>query len=832
MLNLNVPDEGLMVPGPSLQAPDEKPNARAAYPAPFAVKINVTERFLEELSAGKLIQLNTGKGRTSLQVGSNQFEFMHTLELFHNELYRQSSDSDGTVVPLGMLRDKLELLEVVEKKNEAADLVALKQQMEALQKQKDKKSVQLVSNPSKLGPELSGRRGLIAAKKAGILTAPSMKTKVNKRTKFSDSMPTSPALTAVTSPAGNVTSAPKAKSFRKDPLFLPLIHLLALGPEKEQTLAMKTHTDLDTCSGIVIQLANRDISGRWALFDNMYKELDIWRFKYPKQEMREAAIENAEDAFDRLKLPEDAPEWEMLRKPEDRGKPRPPRQPRRKVEPVVEPAKKKPVAAASPALPPTIKISKEEPVIASPAVGAEPMARSVSQPTGTTGTKARGGAEIAALKKIIGNSNKKGAAKTKATTTAKGTAGREKKTTTTSPATSSATIISTKFPPTTSTSTATVTAPSKSPNPPSTTTSTPSTTTARPKPVSRAKAGAFKSAEFISDSDSSDEDRMLIDTPPVKANTSSSSSSSSSSSAQPLYKKSSKANLHLDRPPNVPSKRPPSVAAPRTEHVASPPSASNGHKRTASSSASPAKPSPLGSSPPLTASDVVRQSSTASSSPLSSIATPDDVRTPVLDNHTSYTSAPVHTPKPSADKASSKPRYIPEHRDSSSPQPKRKTDDAPVARKRVVSSTSEDSDGNRKRKSTEDERPVVARKAPKTSQAADATTKARQQPAQTEPTRRKEVPRATYASSTASTTSMSSSSSETSSRGERTKSRYARADMELFVKYKRLHDDYRSRYEKVRADPNPPQDRVQQVLDLHDRLARMKIRIREAVLAS
>lgn len=74
-----------------------------------------------------------------MQVGSNQFEFMHTHELFHNELYRQSSDNDGTVVPLGILRDKLELLEVVEKKNADADLLALKQQMEALQKQKDKK---------------------------------------------------------------------------------------------------------------------------------------------------------------------------------------------------------------------------------------------------------------------------------------------------------------------------------------------------------------------------------------------------------------------------------------------------------------------------------------------------------------------------------------------------------------------------------------------------------------------------------------------------------------------------------------------------------------------
>ncbi|KAF3916045.1 hypothetical protein ABW21_db0203027 [Orbilia brochopaga] len=135
MPNLNIPDEGLTVPGPSLQLPDEKPNARAAYPAPFAMKINLTERFLEELSSGKQtsIQLNTGKG------SGRMFEYMHTHDLFHNELYRQSEDDLDTIVPMGLLKDKLELLEVVEKKSVDADLLALKQQMQALQKQKDKK---------------------------------------------------------------------------------------------------------------------------------------------------------------------------------------------------------------------------------------------------------------------------------------------------------------------------------------------------------------------------------------------------------------------------------------------------------------------------------------------------------------------------------------------------------------------------------------------------------------------------------------------------------------------------------------------------------------------
>ncbi|KAF3932745.1 hypothetical protein ABW19_dt0205542 [Dactylella cylindrospora] len=141
MPTLHVPDEGLRVPGPSLQVPEEKPTAKAAYPAPFAVKINVTERFLEELSSGKqnFFMLQTGKGQ--------MFEFMHTQELFYNELYRQSGGENGMIVPLGIAKDKLELLEVVEKKNGIdVQTLALKEQMEALQrKKKDKRYTQPIS---------------------------------------------------------------------------------------------------------------------------------------------------------------------------------------------------------------------------------------------------------------------------------------------------------------------------------------------------------------------------------------------------------------------------------------------------------------------------------------------------------------------------------------------------------------------------------------------------------------------------------------------------------------------------------------------------------------
>ena len=671
----------------------------------------------------------------------------------------------------------------------------------------------LVDNPSKLGPELSGRRGVIAARKAGMPSTV-LKTKTKG---FAPSMPSSPALNAISSPAPNsVTSVPKKpKSIKKDPLFIPLIHLLALGREKEKTLAMKTHTTISKCAEILINVANRVGSEHWQLQDDAFKNLDVWKFPYLSQDDRDKAIENATKAFDRLNLPDMDQPREMLRKPEDRGKPLPPKP---KPVPVVEPEPvKKPMTQSSPPVPPTIKISQEEPsFVGSPALSSEPMARAASQPNPSL-AKAPGSATNNALKKLI--SGKK-TAKAKAAPTPKMTTAavpKDKKVTTTKVS------INTLNAAAAAAGTTPKISVSKTLTPATATTSTAtSTTTAATGRKGPAPKVPYKSAEFISDSDSDSGDSSPPE-PLIKT----------SAVAQKVPMKT--AQKSVSRPnasPNVGSKRPPSTSisgrydATPSNHASSP--YVNGHKHSNSMSASPQKPSPLGSSPPLTASDVVRPSSTASSSPLSSIATPDELATPPI--HTSaYTSVPNQTPKSSA-AGSSKPRYIPGQTGTESPREQKRKAEPEASerpRKRVMSSSSDDSEIMRRRKAHDEDHPTSARKAPKTSESSKYVDVNGSRDVEMHYSKPKErdIPRASYASSTTSTASSVSMSSSASSTKSRNRSQPSEESLELLAKYRRMHIQYQNKYERIQSNPNIPDDEFDHFMTLHKKLATMKTRI-------
>lgn len=106
-----------------------------------------------------------------------------------------------------------------------------------------------------------------------------------------------------------------------DALRPPLIHLLALGSDSEGNIAMKTHAPVDLCLRILQKIGNRTKAGNhWELDDYVYRDLDLWKFPYGSQKDRETAIKNTEAAFRRLRLSSDAPEWDLLVAPEERGK--------------------------------------------------------------------------------------------------------------------------------------------------------------------------------------------------------------------------------------------------------------------------------------------------------------------------------------------------------------------------------------------------------------------------------------------------------------------------------------------------------------------------------
>lgn len=151
-----------------------------------------------------------------------------------------------------------------------------------------------------------------------------------------------------------------------------LMYLLALGPDSEKNLATKVRSSPEFCNDVILRhkLANRTGMGnKWILVDDIYKELDFWSFPYPDDKTRKIAIDNAMIAFEKLRVPDDSEVRQKLLSPEDRGKVPPPTLKKAKTPPsitVTDASKTSTSAQASPTFPKT--------------TGGEAMARSVSNP--------------------------------------------------------------------------------------------------------------------------------------------------------------------------------------------------------------------------------------------------------------------------------------------------------------------------------------------------------------------------------------------------------------------------------------------------------------------
>ena len=182
-----------------------------------------------------------------------------------------------------------------------------------------------MSDNSKLPPVKGEKR---IQKKPGSLAF----MKGNNRQQFNNattrSMPTSPTLGASRPPltlgAGptSVPTLPDEKSAKLKALRSPLIHLLAVRPVSERFLAQKTHCSVEECLDVLQKVGKpaRLDTSKWDLTDRTYKELDVWDFKYPNQEDRQAAMDHAVSAFDRLRLSREEKVWQMLLPREERGK--------------------------------------------------------------------------------------------------------------------------------------------------------------------------------------------------------------------------------------------------------------------------------------------------------------------------------------------------------------------------------------------------------------------------------------------------------------------------------------------------------------------------------
>ncbi len=175
----------------------------------------------------------------------------------------------------------------------------------------------LVADSSQLPPAKSGKRPPVKSSNASSLS------KVNRSRLLSDttrSMPTSPALGASRpfkavhpQPSTSASIAPSNVPAKRQALRVPLIHLLAIRPASDKLLSQQTHCSKDDCLEILLKVGKPSrSSASWELADRAYKDLDVWKFAYPSQDDRQAAINNAVSAFDRLRVSREDRLWQML----------------------------------------------------------------------------------------------------------------------------------------------------------------------------------------------------------------------------------------------------------------------------------------------------------------------------------------------------------------------------------------------------------------------------------------------------------------------------------------------------------------------------------------
>ena len=102
----------------------------------------------------------------------------------------------------------------------------------------------------------------------------------------------------------------------------PLIHFLAARPASITLLVKHLSCKQDELLEVLNKVGKefRLIPDKWTLNDKAFKELDVWNFDYPNQDDRQLAINCAISAFDRMRISTKEKVWDMLLPKNERGK--------------------------------------------------------------------------------------------------------------------------------------------------------------------------------------------------------------------------------------------------------------------------------------------------------------------------------------------------------------------------------------------------------------------------------------------------------------------------------------------------------------------------------
>lgn len=141
-------------------------------------------------------------------------------------------------------------------------------------------------------------------------------------------MPVSPATGASRTPLSqkptptSVPALPNGRARRLQSLRTPLIHFLAARPASSKLLSTHLNCKEEDVLEVLLKVGKkfRLDESKWDLNDKAFKELDLFAFDYPNEGDRELAIGRAISAFDRMRISTSEKIWDKLMPKRERGK--------------------------------------------------------------------------------------------------------------------------------------------------------------------------------------------------------------------------------------------------------------------------------------------------------------------------------------------------------------------------------------------------------------------------------------------------------------------------------------------------------------------------------
>jgi RNA polymerase II elongation factor ELL len=329
MALFNVPDEGLALVRTRHDDKSSAPASTSAQIMRLTLAQHTTERMLKILRKDESVRLRFGK-RVCLEFGKTAQHLQALADPSPSELFLNSKEKPELLYFSGKFSHRLEVQkaqQATEQSDEA--LAALQNSLKSMQEQRASNEASFITNKDDVRQLTGSKKGLKTHRPSPLLSdKASAFRKDHLMSGITRSTPSSPFLGASFSPASGPTSAPlllsttNKEKIRMDAIRIPLVHLLASRPSTPKTIAQTLHATKEDMDKLLEKVAkdSRELVGKKELKDKFYKELDVWKFPYPSQNDRDAAIDRAVHAFDRMRVGRSDNLWQLLLPEERRGK--------------------------------------------------------------------------------------------------------------------------------------------------------------------------------------------------------------------------------------------------------------------------------------------------------------------------------------------------------------------------------------------------------------------------------------------------------------------------------------------------------------------------------